>query len=130
MNRCDVRVRFLLTIMLFVCLFAEKSSAQTPHRPWLASAEPTILEWAILDLQANESDPDFGENDLIVAFHGGPRSADEGVIYCQIRYLPVASAEIVQMVERGIRDRFEQRKRLYPWAKLEISTEVARLRNE
>jgi hypothetical protein len=107
-------------------LLANTSSAQTAQRPWLARAKPKLLEWVILELQANESDPEFGENDLTVAFHEGPKSADEGVIYCQIRYLPAASAELVQLVERGIRKRFELVRQTHPWAKLEIRTEVAR----
>lgn len=125
-NRSLVRLCFSLCIALIVGLYAGTSSAQTAQRPWLAPAKPTLIDWVILELQANESDHDFGENDLTITFHGGPKSDREGVIYCQIRYLPTASVEVVQMVERGIRERFEFTKRTYPWTKLEIRTEVAR----
>ena len=113
-------------IAVFLVLMSGLGEAQTAQRPWLRLAQPTVLEWLILELHANESDPEFGENQLTVAFHGGPKSATEGVIYCQIRYLPAASAELVQLVESGIRERFEMQKRSHPWAKLEIRTEVAR----
>jgi hypothetical protein len=102
------------------------ASSQTTQHPWLAPANPTLLEWVILELQANECDPEFGENELTVAFYVGPKSALEGVIYCQIRYLPNTSAELVQLVERGIRERFEITRKTYPWAKLEFDTKVAR----
>lgn len=113
-------------VALFLVLSAGPSAAQTAQLPWLKPAKPTLIEWLILELQANAGDPEFGENQLIVAFHGGARSAKEGVIYCQIRYLPAASAELVQQVERGIRERFDLQKQSYPWAKLEIRSEVAR----
>jgi hypothetical protein len=109
-----------------LALSAGISAAQTSQRPWLMLAKPTVLEWLILELQTYEGDPEFGENHITVAFHGGPRSATEGVIYCQVRYLPAASAELVQLVERGIRERFDIQKKTHPWAKLEINTEVAR----
>lgn len=125
-NRGHVRLCFSLCIALIFGLYAGISSAQTAQRPWLAPAKPILIDWVILELQAKENDNDFGGNDLTVTFHGGPKSDREGVIYCQIRYLPTASAGVVQMVERGIRERFEFTKRTYPWAKLEIRTEIAR----
>ena len=100
--------------------------AQNIDRPWLKPAEPTLLEYVILDLQANWSDPEFGENDMTIAFYAGPKSFEQGVIYCQIRYLPSAKAEIVQMTQQGIRRRFElDQQKHYPWAKLEFDSAVA-----
>lgn len=105
-----------------------KCIAQTQQRPWLLPAKPTVLEWVIFELQVNGRDSDFGDDQVTIEYHIGPGSAKEGKIYCQIRYLPAASAELVQQIERNIREQFEYTKQTHPWAKLEIRTEVARLK--
>lgn|GEM_PF-4721488 len=102
------------------------SYAKDRGHPWLLPATPTLLEWAVLELQANEGDVEYGEDKLTITYYLGPKSVEEGIIYCQILYLPSARAEIVQLVEKGIRERFEYTKKMYTWARLEIVTKVTR----
>ncbi len=104
--------------------------ADNQYKPWLQPANPSAIEWFALELQASEGDEEYGENYVTIAFYLGPKSFTDGIIYCDISYLPNARAELVQMIESGIRKRFNLSKnKLYPWANLEIKTEVASLKD-
>ena len=112
--------------VLATAILSIAQSPQSASRPWLQPKNPTRLEWLALQKQANEGDTEFGENGLTVNFYLGPDSATRGLVYCDLEYLPSASAELVQLVEDGIQKRFRMEQRLSPWATVKIVKKVAR----
>jgi len=45
-----------------------------------------------------------------------------------LEYLPNTKAELIQVVEDGIRRRLEKRRQVYPWLKIELQQKVVRPR--
>ena len=116
----------LAALSLCLCLTSTHSvKAQQSSKPWLAAAKPTVLEWVILELQASENDHEFGENGVTVQIYGNSNSAATGTVYCKLRYLPTTPQEMIELVENGIRERFEYIRASYPWAKLLLVKESA-----
>src|SRR3989442_426525 len=96
------------------------------RRPWLEPHTPSELEWLTLSKQATEGDTEFGSNGMTVNFYLRPESMSAGTVYCDLAYLPEVSAEVVQLVEEGIRNRFRITRQTLPWAKVQILPKVAR----
>jgi hypothetical protein len=94
--------------------------------PWLKTKDVTELDWLILEEQAAHGETEFGENGVVVSYSLGPRSVESGIVYCEILYLPETRAELVQVIEDGIKSRFEITRKRLPWATLEVSRKVAR----
>ena len=102
-------------------LFSVQAENQSAQQVWLATANPTKLDWAILDLQANFRSEAFAEKGLATSFRTGPESMEKGVIHCDIVHFTTTGASMVQDEERRIRELFEERRKLlYPWATLEF----------
>lgn len=87
--------------------------------PWLQPANPTQLEWLVLEKQATEGSTVFVDG-MSVNFYVGPESMQTGVIYCDIDYARDVSAARVQLVEESIQRRFEKERKMYPWAHVKI----------
>ena len=124
-----MQLRWLLIFIFANALIgipAANAQSNVVGYPWMAPANPTLLNWLALQKQANEGETEFGENGLTVNFYLGPASYELGIIYCDIEYLPSTSAKIVQIVEDGSRRRFESPKPIYPWLRVEIKKKVAR----
>lgn len=108
-------------------LFSAQAENQSAAREWLQPANPTKLDWAILDLQANFRSETFSEKGLAASFRTGPESMEKGVIHCDIAHLPTTSTARVQGEERRIGELFEQRRNLfYPWATLKFHSSKAK----
>ncbi len=81
-------------------LFSAQAENQSAGREWLQPSNPTKLDWAILDLQANfrsEANPEKG---LGTSFRTGPDSTEKGVIHCDIAYLRTTRSAMVQGEEQ------------------------------
>ena len=87
---------------------------------------PTTLEWLWLELQASERDHDWGDNHTTVNFRLEARSYAEGVIFCDIRHGP-KDADMAEYLEGGIKTRFVERQKRYPWARIEFTKAVLKL---
>ena len=61
-------------------LFSAQAENQSAGREWLQPANPTKLDWAILDLQANFRSEANAEKGLGTSFRTGPDSTEKGVI--------------------------------------------------
>ena len=111
-------------VILATCgllLFSAQAENQSGAREWLQPANPTKLDWAILDLQANFRSETFSAKGLAASFRTGPESMEKGVIHCDIAHLQTTGAGMLQREERRIGELFEQRRKLfYPWATLEF----------
>src|SRR5437867_10694278 len=98
----------LLASAMILCMGHTGFGQQLPSKPWLDEYRPTRIEWVALELQATEGDVEFGENDITVNFYLGLKSFPNGVIYCDLAFLPTASASMVQVIQQGIRQRFQK----------------------
>lgn len=112
----------------WLALVSRAQSSTNSLQPWLQPKNPTELEWLALERQAAEGDLQFGEDGVTVNFYLGPDSWSEGIIYCDLDYLPGTDAELVQLLEDGIQKRFQMAQRRLPWAKVKINKRVIKIR--
>ena len=85
---------------------------------------PSRVEWLALETQATEGDPEFGDNGVTINFYLGAGSFETGEILCDLAYLPSTRASLVQIIEDGILNRFEMRRRVDPWARVKVIKKV------
>ena len=114
-------------LLIGVLVHALGQTTATRQSPWLESYTPTLLEWFVLQKQADEGDQEFGENGVTVHFYLAPDSLRTGEILCDLAYLPATKAHLVQQIEDGILERFEVDRRAYPWARVKIIKKVVEL---
>lgn len=117
-------VRTKLVVLALILIADVGAQENIVARPWLELAKPTLIEWTAIQWQADWGEPEFGENGVTVNFFLGPRSASLGIIYCDLAYLPSTSAELVDIIEKGIKRRVGVTRKLIPWAKVEIISRV------
>lgn len=89
-------------------------------KPWDNPRVVSKLEWLCIDLQAHFGTTQLGADGIAVDFTFGPRSFQEGVVYCSIQYVSGTRAEVVDAAESHIKRVFESQKKLEPWAKIEF----------
>ena len=129
---------YLLTGCVVAFLGLSKGNATTPPldtaadarsqgKPWMKPHQPTELEWLALQFQANEGDWEYGENGVTVNFYLDGKSRDDGIVHCDLSYLPTAEAQLVQLIEDGIQRRFEAWRKPLPWARVVIHKAVAEI---
>ena len=114
-------------VLIGMVVHALGQTGAPKRAPWLEPYTPTRLEWLVLEKQAMEGHKDFGENGATVNFYLGPDSRRTGEILCDLAYLPTTQAQVVQIIEDGIVKRFEMSRQVYPWARVKIIKQVAKL---